>query len=404
MLKNKQFLFLVTGTFFSTFGDAVLFVVLLSMLQGFEVNGLSTSIYFIVSTLPFLLFSLHIGAFVEKRTLQKIMMSSDLSRVVLLLVFYFLLFFSVTSVYLIYVLLFSVVFVNLFFTTASTTLMPKIIETEDIPKANSTFRVITMTSKLIAYSFVALLFKLSYSTYQYLLVIVVFYLASFILTSFVRPYFKNIEGGAEKVSLSTSVKEGLVYIKGDKVLGRLFLIFGLGWMVGSSIDLYLIGYLKEVLGKGADSLYLVTTPTIIGTLIGAIISPILYRNIKKKYGFVCSLIAFSLAILCFALELPVVILQVLLMVGGISQGILNIFLVSYLQLNVPSMYLARVFSVYSLIAMGGSIPGYLLFGFLLDKIGVISLGFWLSGYLLLIGIICLLSMPSLEEKEITEMV
>lgn len=123
-------------------------------------------------------------------------------------------------------------------------------------------------------------------------------------------------------------------------------------MVGSAIDIYLISYLKVIYGKGAEYFFLFTTPTILGIVIGSLISPFLYNNLNKKYGFLISLFAFSFAILCFALKLPLPLLQFLLIVGGVSQGILNIFVVSYLQTNVQGTHLARVFSVYHIISVG----------------------------------------------------
>ena len=195
-----------------------------------------------------------------------------------------------------------------------------------------------------------------------------------------------------------SIKEGLSYIKNDKVIYRLFIIFSLGWMAGSSIDLYLINYLKLVLDKGAENLVLFTTPTFIGIIIGSLSSPFLYQKMNKKYGLLFSLFAFSFAILCFALKCPLPLLQCLLVIGGISQGILNIFVVSYLQTHVESTHLARVFSVYNMIGVGGGIPGYLLFGYMIDTLGVLSLGFIISAYLLVVGLICITILPSLDEK------
>lgn len=398
MLKNKKFLLLFLATFFSSFGDAILFVILLSMLQSFDGSGVSTSFYFIFSAVPVLLFGLHIGAFVENKSLQKVMISSDVIRIIFLLLFYMYSVLFTQSLFIIYVLIFLITFINIFFTTASSTLMPHIVEHEHIPKANSLFRIITMTAKLVSYSFAALLFYLQVGKNEGLLIVTMFYVASFITITFIRPSFQNRKLSTKNPRFMHSIKEGLSYIRKDKIIFRLFIIFCLGWMAGASIDLYLINYLKLVFNKGAESLYLFTTPTFIGIIIGSLISPYLYKNMNKKFGLLLSLFAFSFAILCFALEWPLLLLQCLLIIGGISQGILNIFVVSYLQTHVESTHLARVFSVYNIICVGGGIPGYLLFGYLIDTIGILTLGFIISSYLLIIGIICVAILPALEEK------
>lgn len=398
MLKNKKFLLLFSATFFSSFGDATLFVILLSMLQSLGGSGVSTSFYFIFSAVPVLLFGLHIGAYVENKSLQKVMIYSDITRILFLLLFYLYNLLFTQTIFTIYLLIFLVTFINIFFTTASSTLMPHIVEHSNIPKANSLYRIITMIAKLLSYSFAALLFYLNVGSNEGLIIVTVFYVISFVAISFIRPSFRNRQLSTVKPPLMYSIKEGLSYIKNDKVIFRLFIVFCLGWMAGASIDLYLINYLKLVINKGAESLYLFTTPTFIGIIIGSLISPYLYKNMNKKYGLLLSLFAFSLAILCFALEWPLLVLQCLLIFGGISQGILNIFVVSYLQTHVASTHLARVFSVYNMICIGGGIPGYLLFGYLIDTIGVLTLGFIISSYLFIVGVVCVTILPALDKK------
>ncbi len=398
MFKNKNFNLLFFATFFNSFGDATLFVILLSMLQQFGGGSVSTSFYYLFSALPVLLFGLHIGAYIEKKSLKTVMLTSSTIRISLLLLCYIYSLYANYSTVFIFIVIFIITFIHLFFANASGAMLPQIVEPIHIPKANSLFRVITMTGKLFAYSFAALLFHFHLTISEMLLLLILFYLGALTSIFFMRVTPQENQQSALTHRLFDAIKEGLTYIKRDKMLSRLFIIFALGWMVGSAIDLYLISYLKLVLGKGAENLFVFTTPTMIGILVGSFISPILYNKWNKKLGLCLSLFAFSFAIVCFALQLPLPLLQVLLIVGGVSQGILNIFVVSILQTTVPSEFIARVFSVYNIICMGGGIPGYLVFGYLIDQIGVISLGFILSMYLLIVGIICIMYLPNLGKK------
>ncbi|KMK76751.1 MFS transporter [Alkalihalobacillus pseudalcaliphilus] len=402
MVRNKKFMLLFSSTFFSSFGDAILFVILLTLLQQVGVGGIGTSVFLVCSALPVVLFGLHAGAFVENKNLQKIMMYSNLLRIITVFLFFIMSFYFIESLLLIFSFIFLITFINIFFSTASSTLIPNILSVEEIPKANGFFRMINMISKLIAYGFAALLFIFNLTDYSKILFASLFYLGSLILISRIKPYVeKKRDELTPRKSLSESTKEGLQYIKANNKIFRLFIVFGLGWIVGASIDVYLISYLHEIIGEGANSLYMVATPTFIGILIGSIVSPILYKKIDKKYGFLFSLFTFGVVIFCFSLELPFIVLQLLLVVGGLSQGILNIFMVSYLQTNVDRNYLARVFSVYNIIITAASVPGYLLIGLLIEKLGVINIGFVISSYLIAVGVICLIIIPSLNtEKEL----
>lgn len=397
MFKNMNFSLLFFATFFNSFGDATLFVILLSMIQLFDGGSISTSFYYLFSALPVLIFGLHIGAYIENKSLKNVMLKSVAIRILLLLLCYIYSLFADYSTYFIFIVIFIITFIHLFFVNASGAMIPQIVEHVHIPKANSLFRVMTMTGKLLAYSFTALLFQFNLTVYEMLLLLIIFYVGALASIFFMRVINQQTPEPVHKDRLFDAIKEGLTYIKQDKMLSRLFIVFGLGWMVGSAIDLYLISYLRLVLGKGAENLFVFTTPTMIGILIGSFISPILYEKLNKKLGLYLSLFAFSFAMLCFALELPLHLLQAVLIVGGISQGILNIFVVSILQTTVPSHFIARVFSVYNIICIGGGIPTYLIFGYFIDQMGVISLGFILSIYLSVVGMICVLCLPNLNK-------
>ena len=63
---------------------------------------------------------------------------------------------------------------------------------------------------------------------------------SFISVAFIRPYYQNKEIVIAEESLLSAVLKGLIYIKSNKTIFKLLLIFSLGWMVGAAIDIYLI--------------------------------------------------------------------------------------------------------------------------------------------------------------------
>ena len=159
MIKNKNFCLLFLGSIFSAFGDAILFVCLLSLLQQFGSNGIETSFYFVFSALPVLLFGLPIGAYIEHKSPKNILLSSDLTRIILICILYLLLTVPIHSLYLLYGFIFLITLVNIFFATSSTTLIPQIVQKEKIPNANSYFRIVNMTAKIISYSIAALLYQ-----------------------------------------------------------------------------------------------------------------------------------------------------------------------------------------------------------------------------------------------------
>lgn len=395
MVKNKNFLLLFGSRFLSIFGDALLFVVLLTMLGSYNTTTFGLSLFYIFSTLPVILFSLPAGAYVGRKYLQKVMATTNILRFILIIC----LAISTTfypSPFLIYFFIFVDVICGVFFLPANSSLLPKIMHSEHLAKANSYIQVTMLFAKIASYSIGAWLIKMGLSYQTLLIIIAIFYLASMCLILFIKPYYKNKQ--VEKKNIRQDVKEGFHFIQTSKIYSRLFIIFGAAWLVGSSVDLYLISYLVEVLGRPHEDLYLITTFSLIGISLGAFIAPSLYQKLDPKNGIYLSSIAFAVVLLLFSLQLPLIVLLPSLVIGGLAQGIFIIFINTYLQSHVPDTYLPRIYSIYNFIYTGVSLLGYLFFGYVIDKIGTLHTGFIISSYLLGIAIVTVMVLPKMREQ------
>jgi len=237
---------------------------------------------------------------------------------------------------------------------------------------------------------------LSYSSL--LLIIGSFYIISMIMILAVKPYHKNLSNSESKTIIQ-DVKAGLAYIKLNRLYSKLFLIFGAAWLVGSSVDLYLISYLVEILERQHEDLYIITTYSLIGIGLGSLISPYLYKRINPKIGLYASSLFFGIIIALFSLKLPLAVLLIGLLIGGFAQGLFLIFINTYLQSNIEEKYLSRVYSLYHFVYTGVSLPGYLLFGYFIDRIGIINTGFIIAAYLILIALVTIFYVPSLRDKK-----
>ncbi|WP_028986821.1 MFS transporter [Thermicanus aegyptius] len=397
MIKDKKFILLFFSRFFSVFGDAFLFITLLNLLEQLKVGSFGLSIFFISATLPAFLFSLFAGAYVENRELQKVMAISDLIRSSLIILFMIAVFYF-SNPFIVYLLIFLIATNNMFYLPANSALLPNIVNQEKLSNANGYLQMAMMFAKLGSYGTVAWLIKLNINVSTLLLITASFYLLSMILILNVKPYVKSFGKKENEFNILLDIKEAILYIRNHPSFSRIFLIFGFAWIVGSSIDMFLISYLIDVLNMGSEDLYLFTTFSLIGIAMGSFIAPILYKKIKKKTGMIISSLVFSFVILLYALKLPILLLSIGLLIGGISQGVFLIFINTYLQSNANGQMLARIFSFYNLLLTGASLPGYALFGYLLAKIGTINTGYFISVYLFLISILGILIIPTLEEE------
>src|SRR5699024_9678330 len=195
----------------------------------------------------------------------------------------------------------------------------------------------------LSFSIGAILIKLGMGLNMILLVVITAFMCSSLLISLIKPYVRNSESkDRQKREIFNMVEESITAIRSSKTISRIFLIFGLAWLVGSSIDIYLISYLQKVLNRGTEDLYLITIFSLVGIIIGSSLAPQLYNRIDKKIGFYLSSLIFGVVILGYALKLPLLLLLILLLFGGVSQGVFLTFLNSYLQDITSQEFFGRI--------------------------------------------------------------
>ncbi|WP_082667764.1 MFS transporter [Oceanobacillus picturae] len=262
------------------------------------------------------------------------------------------------------------------------------------PQANGHLQIAMMTGKLLSYSLGAILIKVGISLDGLLLLVVISFILSIFLVLFIKPFVAN--NNDRSVGTLKMAADGLSFIKRTKVIRNLFVVFGLAWIIGSSIDIFLITYLNKVLGRGTEDLYLITTFSLAGIIIGSFVAPKLYDSIDKKIGFYLPSLIFGMVILGYALRLPLWLLLPLLMIGGFVQGIFLTFLNSYLQEVTSQIYYARVASFYTLLMKGASLPGYFLIGFLIEKTNVITVGYFIGIYMFFVTAVSIIVLPRMK--------
>lgn len=396
--KNKQFLYLFLARFVALIGDGLLFLVLLKMLELKNTGSLGLSMYYLAAGIPAFLFAIPAGAIVEKSNLQKTMIYTDIVRALLILIFIIMNIFVIHSPLLIYCLLFLITINDMFFLPASQSLLRWIVPEYLRPQANGQLQIAMMTGKLLSYSLGAFLIKMGLELNILLSIVIASFLISIWIVLQIKPQIINrTDASAKTFQLAI---EGLKFIRNTKIIKKIFVIFGCAWLVGSSIDIFLISYLNDVLQMGTENLYLITTFSLCGIVIGSFLGPKWYSTINKKLGFYIPSLIFGLVILIYAMQLPLFVLLFSLMIGGIAQGVFLTFINSYLQEITSQDYYARVSSFYTLLMQGASLPGFFLIGFLIEQTSVIYVGYIIGIYMVLLAIFSFFLLPNIRnEKE-----
>lgn len=391
LINNPAFRFLFLGRISSVFADSVIFFSLLKWIE-LQSNGTGAyTLFFVAYYLPVTFFALPIGTWIGDKTLQKVMSYSNLIRIAVLIIFITIM---PNIVYQwAYFLLCILSVLGLFFMPANQSLLPHIIENDERPTANSLLQLGLTAVKIFGQIFTALMIKLSVKPSLLLIASAVLLFLSFIFIRQIKPLIKLERTGNQRQL--TLIVEGIMYIIAHPQLKSLFSFLAFAMFFISSIDLILIAVLTDILLTGVENLSFIGTSSLIGIAIGAAIAPKLYQNVERKWLIISPLFALFVSIGGLFFITSWVMILPLFFLQGIALGCFNVTFVTYLQDVVSNENYTRTFSFFNMISGSMALPGVLLIGVLLSKIGVLNTILSFSGILLTIGILGIYLIPRL---------
>ena len=389
--NNPAFRYLFLGKISSVFADSVMFFSLLKWIE-IQSNGTGAyTLFFVAYYLPITFFALPIGTWIENKTLQKVMVYSNVLRITVIAVFIILL--PLISYQWAYLLLIMLSILGLFFMPANQSLLPHVVKIAERPTANSFLHVGLTAVKICGQIFTALMIKLSIQPILLLLMSATLLFLSFIFINQIKPLIKQER--KEKQRPFTLMSEGIKYIIHHPQLKALFSFLALAIFFISSVDLILINFLTEGLLVGVENLSFIGTASLIGIAIGAAIAPRWYRQVERKWLIIAPQFALSISIGCLFFISNWLQILPLFFMQGIAVGCYNVTIITYLQDTVSSENYTRTFSLFNMISSSMALPGVLLIGVLLSKVGVLNTIISFSGILFIIGISGIFVFPRL---------
>ncbi|MBA2719626.1 MAG: MFS transporter [Chloroflexi bacterium] len=131
---NPSFSALWAGQMISMFGDRIHQIAIAFLVLGLTNNAVAVAFVFVAATIPNLLLSPLAGAYVDRWNQRDVMIVSDLLRAAVVLVMPIV---AVTSVVLVYPLIFLITSISIFFRPARVAILPRIVRDDELLTANS---------------------------------------------------------------------------------------------------------------------------------------------------------------------------------------------------------------------------------------------------------------------------
>ncbi|MCC3648483.1 MFS transporter [Cytobacillus oceanisediminis] len=374
--------------------DSLLFMSLLKYIELNTESGFQFTLFYILYYLPAALFALFIGAWIEKRTLQKVMHHSIWFRILLMILF--LLTSWAVPYWAVFIFIFLEASIAIFYLPANDALVPRIVDKRVRAEANSLVKLLFVVMHIVGFLAAAILIKFHIPIQ---IIFIISIVALLFCSNRLTKVTPHITGEAEQ---STSIKQltmdGLAYISKKEKVKKVFLLFGCAWLVASSIDIVIIQYLTQIAKTGSEMLGIVGIGTFTGIILGATISPYLYQNVNLKWLFILPLFVYALTIESLSMFNHWLMIIPFFFIGGITLGIYEVIFTTYLQDHVSQKYFARVFSVYNMILNSMPLPGLLFLGTAMKQVGIYQTIHFISLFLLVIGVLAIFLLPSFQRE------
>jgi MFS family permease len=386
---HRDFLKLWTGQTISEFGSQVsglaipAVAVLTLKASPFQVAALGT-----VEFLPFLLFTLPAGVWVDRWRRRWILIAGDLGRTVLLASIPVAYAFGHLTLAQLYVVGFVVGIHTVFFDVAYQSYLPQLVDRETLVEGNSKLQMTVSGAAIVGPGLSGGLIALFTAPYA-IVVDAVSFLVSGGFTASIRKR-EELRPAAERRQLIVELKEGLRYVTGHRLLLPQALATGTSNFGTNILFAVYFVYAYRYLHLTPAVLGLVGAIGAIGWLVGSWQADRLRRLLGVNGATILgmSMTGPSLLIVPFAPEhnLAIPFLAVSGMIGGFGAVVYNIQQVSLRQAITPERLQGRMnasmrFLVWGTIPVGSLVGGALATGFGVRTALFVGAGFGFLGIL-----------------------
>ncbi|WP_294830883.1 MFS transporter [uncultured Lactobacillus sp.] len=377
ILKSRNNRLYLLSVITDNFGSALMAFVLPLMVLDITKNGIHLSIISVIQTLPFLVLGLPAGALTDKFDVKKILIFSDLIRLISYLVFATAIALHLTidcMIFVIYAVSLVVSVTNTLNTVSEITFVSFLVEKKDFSELNSLVYGIQYAANFalpivggVLYQFV--------SHNILILICAVFYLISLLLEKMInlRSQDTSVTGLADlKPALKTvkmDIKEGLNYTLSLHSVLYPLILAALVNIASANFDNDSLIILRTQIGLSSGNIGIVSAIAAISALIGTLVVNWLIKRVGFNLLFTLLIFTGAFFRAVFALSKNVLVLVLAIAVIAIIESIINISIITNRQQQVEQKYLGRVTSIYKTVLIGVNSLGYLLGGLIAKKIG-----------------------------------
>ncbi|HZW84102.1 MAG TPA: MFS transporter [Candidatus Deferrimicrobium sp.] len=340
LLKQKDFSLLLFGQLISAFGDKIHYVALGVWVFRLTGSPLAVGKMTLAGLLPYLLFGLVAGAYVDRWNKKFTMVISDLLRASLVFLIPWALLFNLNAVY---VITFLVTTVSLFFNPAKMAIIPSLFTRDQILGATSLAEAVENVTEVLGYAVAGIIASLINLKLIFYLDGITFIFSAVCIfamqINLAHPKSREPQG-----KLLTEIREGLSFVSSTPSLKVTLTLYCLALMIFSGFSPLVVVYALQSLQSSTAGLGILESSQALGITLGGILLSFLGAKLSKgklmTLGYFIS--GLTITLLGFFPSYPLALVGFLF--AGISNAMFLIPVVSVFQEVTPEKMRGRVFS------------------------------------------------------------
>ena len=362
-MLGREYAKLWTASTVSNLGDGITQVAMPLLAASLTRNAVLVAVVAAAGQLPWLLFSLHAGAVVDRVDRRRLMAGVDVMRCLLMATLASLTLAGLATV----PLLAGVVFLHgvgeTLFANATQPLIPAVTGGRDLESANARLYAGEIVTNGFAGPPLGGLLFAAAAGLPFLVDSASFLVSAALLVA-IHGVFRPERPEGPPTTMRADIGEGLRWLWHMPLLRWLSLLLAAGNLAGGATGAVFVLFALEKLGLGNAGVGFVLLGGAVGGLAGSAVASRLSRRLGPGRTMTLVTLAGGLAIAGIGLASSPLVVAALLAVEGAFAVIWNVITISLRQEIIPDRLLGRVSSAYRLLGVGAAPVGALLGGLL----------------------------------------
>lgn len=372
VLRNRDFRLLWAGEATSRVGSAVTGVAFpLVAVVTLGAGPVTTGVLNAMAWLPWLLIGLPAGAWIDRLSRRRTMITADLVSIVALLSVPVAAWAGVLGIGQLVVVAFVAGTASMFFSTAYQAFLPDVVGKAQLTEANAKLQGTDQVANLAGPGLGGLLAQWAGAVNGLLLDVVTFAVSAFCLAR--TEVVETVERTRRETSLRREIGEGLRFVGRDRYLRVLTLAAAVDNLTLNAMYALTVVFLVRVVGVEPAVVGFLFAADFVGGLIGAMIA----RRVGERIGTARALLLFSIGCAPFGLLIPLTqdgpglaFFFLGLLVPSIGMVVGNVMSTGFRQAYCPPRLLGRMYASSRFVQFGVIPVGAVLGGVLGAALGI----------------------------------